>query len=163
LIDKSLFEVPNMKLSPNHKALLALRLLALVGAMTVTTISLAGSDGTPTDSSTTQSSPTHESLSGKATYYPNSLNGHKTSSGETFHQNGHTAASNKLPLGTHVKVTNAETGKSTDVKITDRGPKLGNHKIDLSKKAAREIGLTHRKGKVPVTIDVKGARSEPPN
>jgi rare lipoprotein A (peptidoglycan hydrolase) len=153
-----------MKLSPNHKALLALTLLALLGAMMVTTISVAGSDGsTPAGSSTTTSSPTHESLSGKATYYPNSLNGHKTSSGETFHQNGHSAASNKLPLGTHVKVTNAETGKSTDVKITDRGPKLGNHKIDLSKKAAREIGLTHKKGKVPVTIDVKGNSSQPPN
>jgi rare lipoprotein A len=143
---------------------LALRLLAILGALTITTISLAGSDGcTSTDPSTTQSSPTHESLSGKATYYPNSLNGHKTSSGEIFHQNGHTAASNKLPLGTQVKVTNAETGKSTDVKITDRGPKLGNQKIDLSKKAAREIGLNHKKGKVPVTIDVKGDSSESPS
>jgi rare lipoprotein A len=165
LIDKSLLEDPNMKISPNHQALLSLKLLTLLGVMTITTNSLAGAEGSnPTDSSTTTSSSRHKSLNGKATYYPNSLNGHKTSSGETFHQNGHTAASNKLPLGTHVKVTNAETGKSTDVKITDRGPKLGNHKIDLSKKAAREIGLTHRKGKVPVTIDVKGgAPSESPN
>jgi rare lipoprotein A (peptidoglycan hydrolase) len=100
-----------------------------------------------------------ETLKGKATYYPNSLNGHKTSSGETFHQNGSTAASNKLPLGTKVKVTNLETGKSTDVKVTDRGPGLGKHKIDLSKKAANEIGLTHKEGKVPVRIKV----TQPPD
>jgi rare lipoprotein A len=95
-----------------------------------------------------------ETLTGKATFYPNVLNGHKTSSGETFHQSGHTAASNKLPLGTNIKVTNLENGKSTDVKVTDRGPALGKHKIDLSKRAAKDIGLTHRQGKVPVTIDV---------
>ena len=83
-----------------------------------------------------------ETLTGKATYYPNRLNGHRTSSGGTFRQNGNTAASNKLPVGTHVKVTNLKNGKSADVTVTDRGAKLGNHKIDLSKKAANEIGLT---------------------
>jgi len=33
--------------------------------------------------------------------------------GDTFHQNDHPAASNKLPLGTTAKVTNLKTGKST--------------------------------------------------
>jgi rare lipoprotein A len=82
------------------------------------------------------------------------LNGHKTSSGKTFHQNGHTAASNKLPLGTQVKVTNLKSGQSTEVKVIDRGPALGSQRIDLSKKAASEIGLTHQEGKVPVKIKV---------
>jgi rare lipoprotein A len=59
-----------------------------------------------------------------------------------FRQNENTAASNKLPLGTDVKVTNLKNGKSADVTVTDHGAKLGNHKIDLSKKAANEIGLT---------------------
>jgi rare lipoprotein A len=95
-----------------------------------------------------------ETLTGKATYYPNRLNGHKTSSGETFRQNDNTAASNKLPVGTDVKVTNLKNGKSADVTVTDRGAKLGNHKIDLSKKAANEIGLTHKEGTVPVKIKV---------
>src|ERR1700728_4357904 len=113
----------------------------------------AGSDGV-TDSATGSHWPSGETFTGKATYYPNSLNGHKTSSGERFHQSGKTAASNKLPLGTHVKVTNLENGKITNVKVTDRGSKLGNHKIDLSKKAANEIGLTHKKGEVPVKIKV---------
>jgi len=111
-----------------------------------------GSDNSATKS--TSSEMRGKTLNGTATYYPNSLNGHKTSSGKRFHQNGHTAASNKLPPGTEVKVTNLKTGKSTDVKITDRGSKLGSHEIDLSKKEAREIGLTHKEGKVPVQIKV---------
>jgi rare lipoprotein A len=115
--------------------------------------SLAGSDSTPSDSS---KSHVHagETLTGKATYYPSRLNGHKTSSGETFRQNENTAASNKLPIGTDVKVTNLKNGKSADVTVTDRGAKLGIHKIDLSKKAANEIGLTRKEGTVPVKLKV---------
>jgi rare lipoprotein A len=95
-----------------------------------------------------------ETLTGKATYYPSRLNGRKTSSGEVFRQNENTAASNKLPLGTDVKVTNLKNGKSADVTVTDHGAKLGNHKIDLSKKAANEIGLTRKEGTVPVKLKV---------
>ncbi|GEM_PF-2173788 len=100
-----------------------------------------------------------KTLTGAATVYPDLLNGHKTTSGETFHQTGHTAASNSIPLQSRVKVTNLENGKSTDVKVNDRGPKLGKHKIDLSKKAAHEIGLTAKQGKVPVAVQVTGAES----
>jgi rare lipoprotein A len=95
-----------------------------------------------------------KTLIGKATIYPNRLNGHKTASGSTFHQSDHAAASNKLPLGTDVKVTSLRTGKSTNVTLIDRGPALGGHRIDLSKKAAREIGLTRKEGTVPVKIKV---------
>lgn len=100
-----------------------------------------------------------ETLTGKATLYPNSLNGRETASGDIFHQSGHTAASNKLPLGTHVKVTNLKNGKSTKVTTNDHGPALGSHKIDLSKRAAEDIGLTGKQGKVPVEIKV----IRPPN
>jgi rare lipoprotein A len=119
-----------------------------------------GSDSGPTKS-TRPRVLSGETLNGKATYYPNSLNGHKTSSGKRFHQNGHTAAANKLPPGTDVKVTNLKNGKSTDVKVTDRGSKLGSHEIDLSKKAARDIGLTHKEGTVPVRIKVIDPPREP--
>jgi rare lipoprotein A len=95
-----------------------------------------------------------ETLTGKATYYPSRLNGHKTSSGEVFRQNENTAASNKLPLGTDVKVTNLKNGESADVTVIDHGAKLGSHKIDLSKKAANEIGLTRKEGTVPVKMKV---------
>jgi rare lipoprotein A len=102
-----------------------------------------------------------KTLIGKATIYPNRLNGHKTASGGTFHQSDHTAASNKLPLGTDVKVTSLRTGKSTNVKLIDRGPALGGHRIDLSKKAAREIGLTPKEGTVPVKIKVTHSPGRP--
>jgi rare lipoprotein A len=100
-----------------------------------------------------------ETLTGKATFYPNSLNGRETASGNTFRQSGHTAASNKLPLGTQVKVTNLKNGKSTKVTANDHGPALGSHKIDLSKRAAEDIGLNGKQGKVPVEIKV----IRPPN
>jgi rare lipoprotein A len=100
-----------------------------------------------------------ETLTGKATFYPNSLNGRETASGNTFRQSGHTAASNKLPLGTQVKVTNLKNGKSTKVTTNDHGPALGSHKIDLSKGAAQDIGLNGKQGKVPVEIKV----IRPPN
>ena len=95
-----------------------------------------------------------KTLSGKATYYPDRLNGHLTASGDTFHQSDHTAASNKLPLGTAAKITNVKTGKSTYVTVTDRGAALGSRKIDLSKKAAKDIGLTPKEGMAPVKIKV---------
>lgn len=85
-----------------------------------------------------------KTLNGKATYYPDRLNGHETASGDTFNQSDHTAASNKLPLGTTAKVTNLKTGKSTHVTVTDRGPALGSHKIDLTKKAARTSASLRR-------------------
>ena len=97
-----------------------------------------------------------KTLSGKATYYPDRLTGHETASGDKFHQSDHTAASNKLPLGTTAKVTNLKTGKSTDVTVTDRGPALGSRKIDLTKKAAKDIGLTPKEGVAPVKIKVTG-------
>jgi rare lipoprotein A len=128
---------------------------------TATPIALAGPDGPDKNSASSKVMSSNvqagQSLTGKATIYPNILNGHKTSSGEEFHQSGHTAASNKLPLGTNVKVTNLENGKSTDIKVNDRGPALGKHKIDLSKRAAKDIGLTHNQGKVPVNINVTHA------
>lgn len=122
--------------------------------LTIATSSLAQSESSPKNSSKSHNEQQSDTLNAEATYYPNSLNGHKTSSGQRFHQNGNTAASNMLPLGTHVKVTNLKNGKSTNVTLTDRGPKLGRHKVDLSKKSAKEIGLTHREGTVPVTIKV---------
>jgi hypothetical protein len=52
--------------------------------------------GTDKDSTMSVNLRTGRTLLGKATYYPGSLNGHRTSSGKIFYQNGDTAASNKL-------------------------------------------------------------------
>jgi len=127
---------------------------ALAVAVTITPSSFSSASASESNSSSTNSVTPGKTLTGKATIYPNRLNGHKTASGETFHQSDHTAASNKLPLRTDVKVTSLKTGKSTNVTLIDRGPALGGHKIDLSKKAAREIGLTQKEGTVPVKIKI---------
>jgi rare lipoprotein A len=52
-----------------------------------------------------------------------------------------TAAHRTLPFGTEVKVTNLANGKSVTVRINDRGPYAKGRLIDLSKIAAKEIGL----------------------
>ena len=68
--------------------------------------------------------------------------GSGTASGEPFRPDDLTAAHRKLPFGTRVKVTNPRTGATTIVKINDRGPFTRGHDIDLSRGAARAIGLT---------------------
>jgi rare lipoprotein A len=65
-----------------------------------------------------------------------------TASGERFQPDGLTAAHKKLAFGTRVKITNPRTGATTIVRINDRGPFTRGRDIDLSRGAARAIGLT---------------------
>jgi rare lipoprotein A len=52
-----------------------------------------------------------------------------------------TAAHRTLPLGTRVRVTNVVNGRSVVVRINDRGPFADGRIIDLSRAAARELGV----------------------
>ncbi len=79
---------------------------------------------------------------GDASWYGAAQNGKETASGETFDQNKLTAAHKTLPLGTKAVVTNLATGKSVEVTINDRGPYVKGRKIDLSRAAAQQIGMT---------------------
>ncbi len=80
---------------------------------------------------------------GVASWYGARHDGLRTSSGEVFDQEGMTAASRSIPLGSRVRVTMHETGQSVVVTVNDR---MGGRSaiIDLSKGAAREIGLLGR-------------------
>ena len=78
---------------------------------------------------------------GMASYYGDELAGNPTASGEAFNPEGLTAAHRTLPIGSKLKVTNARTGDSVIVRVNDRGPFHGRRVIDVSKAAAREIGL----------------------
>jgi rare lipoprotein A len=90
---------------------------------------------------------------GVASYYGAELAGHRTASGERFNPGLLTAAHRTLPLGSHVRVTNPANGKSVVVRINDRGPFHGGRVIDLSKSAAKEIGLVRRgSGRVELTL-----------
>jgi rare lipoprotein A len=64
-----------------------------------------------------------------------------------------TAAHNRLPLGTRVRVTHLANGKSVIVRITDRGITSRNAMIDLCKEAAAELGML-REGSARVRLEV---------
>lgn len=88
-------------------------------------------------------------LETKASFYGAKFAGKKTASGKPFNPNGMTAASKTLPLGSKVLVKNKKTGKQAAVTITDRGPYKKGRGIDLSKGAAKKIGMS---GVAPVKV-----------
>lgn len=81
------------------------------------------------------------SQTGVASWYGPGFHGKKTANGERFNTNSLTAAHKELPFDTMVRVTNLANGRSTTVRINDRGPFSKDRIIDLSKKAAQEIGM----------------------
>lgn len=76
---------------------------------------------------------------GNASFYGGRLHGSITASGERFDQYAFTAAHKKLPLGSIVRVTNPSNGKSTVVRINDRGPYIKGRVIDLSAASFKAI------------------------
>ena len=90
--------------------------------------------------------------SGIASYY---WQGQRTASGAAFNPDGLTAAHRTLPFGTRVRVTHTGNGRSVDVVINDRGPFIGGRVIDLSRGAARVIGMTGS-GLANVRMEVLG-------
>ena len=77
-----------------------------------------------------------------ASWYGPGFAGHLCSDGEIFNPNELTAASKTLPIGSRVRVTNPRNGRSVVVRINDRGPYVRGRSLDLSRRAARQIGLT---------------------
>ena len=73
-----------------------------------------------------------------------------------------TAASPTLPLGTKAKVVNTESGKSAHVTITDRGPYAKGRVIDVTPKAAEQLGMK-KKGVAPVEVKPVSKPSSPKN
>ena len=90
---------------------------------------------------------------GNASWYGAPFHGRKASNGEVYDMNKMTAAHRTLPFNSMVRVTNLNNGKSTVVRITDRGPFVDNRIIDLSRAAAQEIESIGP-GVVPVRIEV---------
>ena len=90
---------------------------------------------------------------GRASWYGERHHGRKTASGERFDMNALTAAHRTLPMETRVRVTNENNGRSVEVRINDRGPYSRGRIIDLSRAAARILGMIEA-GVVPVTLEV---------
>jgi rare lipoprotein A len=80
---------------------------------------------------------------GKASWYGGKFHGRPTASGEIFNKHRPTAAHRTLPLPTIARVTNLENGRSTQVRVNDRGPFVDTHEriIDLSYGAAKRLGM----------------------
>jgi len=91
---------------------------------------------------------------GVANFYSDKFQGKKTSSGEVYDKDGLTASHKKLPYGTKVKVTNVENGKSVVVTINDRMKSSNPAVIDLTRRAAEELGFA-KAGKAKVKLEVE--------
>jgi rare lipoprotein A len=93
-----------------------------------------------------------QSQNGYACIYSKGLCGGATASGEKLKCDKLTAAHKTLKLGSKVRVTNLDNGKTVIVRINDRGPYSKKLIIDLSPAAAKAIGLTYQKGITKVKI-----------
>lgn len=78
---------------------------------------------------------------GLASWYGQRYQGRTTASGEPFDMRQLTAAHRSFPFGSRVLVTCPSTGRSVVVRINDRGPTLPGRIIDLSREAARRLGI----------------------
>jgi len=90
---------------------------------------------------------------GQASWYGPGFYGNRTANGEVFRPGTLTAAHRTLPFGTRVRVTNLWNGRSTVVRINDRGPFHGGRVIDLAHGAAQQLGLISS-GVADVKIEV---------
>jgi rare lipoprotein A len=97
---------------------------------------------------------------GNASWYGMPFNGRRASNGEIYDMYKLTAAHRTLPFETMVRVTNLNNGKSTVVRITDRGPFVDNRILDLSLAAAREVDSVGA-GVVPVRVEVLSPGVDP--
>ncbi len=88
---------------------------------------------------------------GLASWYGPGFHGRKTANGESYDQNGMTAAHKTLPLPSWVKVTRVDNGKSIIVRVNDRGPFASGRIIDLSAAAAKKLG-TQKSGLKKVRV-----------
>lgn len=86
-----------------------------------------------------------------ASWYGPRFHGKTTANGEVYNQLALTAAHKSLPFGTLLQITNLKNGKSTIVRINDRGPYIDGRDLDLSKGTAKSLGIL-RKGVVRVKV-----------
>jgi rare lipoprotein A len=105
---------------------------------------------------------------GIASWYGVDYHGKLTADGEVFDRNGVSGAHPTLPLPANVRVTNLENGRSTVVRINDRGPFINGRIIDLSEHAADLLGFKDRGlARVRVTLlgraDLYGPGLAPPS
>jgi rare lipoprotein A len=90
---------------------------------------------------------------GLATWYTATHKGARSANGQVFSDRTLTAAHRTLPMGSLIVVTNLKTGQSSAMRITDRGPFVGDKLIDLTIASAKATGV-YRVGTARVRVDV---------
>ncbi len=95
---------------------------------------------------------------GVASWYGVPHHGKQTASGETYDMNSLTAAHRTLPFGTRVRVVNLKNSRSVEVRINDRGPFVAGRIIDLSRAAARSLGMP---GTAKVRLEILSTQAAP--
>ncbi|WP_031496833.1 septal ring lytic transglycosylase RlpA family protein [Bryobacter aggregatus] len=78
---------------------------------------------------------------GIASWYGVPYHGRRAANGEIYDMRQLTAAHRTMPFGTWLRVENESNRKQVNVRITDRGPFVGDRIIDLSQRAAEEIAM----------------------
>jgi len=96
-----------------------------------------------------------DTMRGIASWYGPNFHGGMTSNGEQYNMYAKTAAHKTWPMETMVRVENLQNGKSTIVRINDRGPFVQGRVIDCSYAAGKELGLD-RSGVARVKLTVLG-------
>ncbi len=119
--------------------------------LTAALLSLASTASGSIDEHSTDGSTVY-TATGKASYYSSRLHGRKTASGEPYDETAFTAAHLDLPFDARVCITNMYNGRTTAVRVNDRGPYSGNRIIDLSFAAAKELGML-RAGTTRVKVE----------
>jgi len=102
-------------------------------------------------SHSSHSSSSSKVRSGTASWYQY---GRRTANGERFNPDGLTAAHRTLPFGTRLVVRNRRNGRSVVVRVNDRGPFIRGRVLDVSRGAARKLGMIGT-GTAPVDITVE--------
>lgn len=100
-----------------------------------------------------------QKMRGISSWYGPNFHGKRTCNCERYNMYAHTAAHKTWPMNTMVRVTNLQNGKSTIVRINDRGPFVRGRIIDCSYKAGKEIGLD-KMGIAKVQIEVVGFKGK---
>ena len=90
---------------------------------------------------------------GVASYYHSKFQGRITASGELYDEEKMTAAHNRLPMGTRIKVTNLRNMRSIIVRVNDRLHHRNKRLVDLSRAAATKLGYIGR-GITRVKVEV---------
>ncbi len=110
-------------------------------------------DATAANPNPSASLAVESTLTGTASYYADKFHGRKTANGEVYDMHGFTAAHKTLPFGTIVDVTNLANNKKIRLRITDRGPFVGDRIIDVTLAAAKELDML-KTGTAEVRIDI---------